>query len=183
MDKSTTQNSDLIHVLQKRFEQNMHRHEGLLWADVQAKIEASGEKLRSLHEMETTGGEPDVVGYDAATHTFVFYDCSPETPKGRRSLCYDQPAMESRKENKPENSAIELATAMHIALLTQEEYRHLQTLGQYDTKTSSWIVTPPDIRALGGALFADYRYGHVFVYHNGAESYYAVRGFRGSLQV
>ena len=183
MDLSVTQKSELIQVLQKRFEDYMERHEGLQWADVQAKIDANTDKLRSLYEMETTGGEPDVVGYDAATNTFVFYDCSIETPKGRRSLCYDQQAMDSRKENKPENSAIALADAMHIALLTQDEYRHLQTLGHYDIKTSSWILTPPDIRALGGALFADYRYGHVFVYHNGAESYYAVRGFRGSLHV
>ncbi|HET9528553.1 MAG TPA: DUF4256 domain-containing protein, partial [Pyrinomonadaceae bacterium] len=165
------------------FEKNMNRHKGVDWAKVQTKLETNTEKLWSLNEMETTGGEPDVVGHDKKTGEFVFYDCSAESPKGRRSVCYDREALEARKEHKPKDSAIDMATAMGIELLTEEQYRELQKLGTFDAKTSSWIVTPPDIRKLGGALFADFRYGHVFVYHNGAESYYAARGFRGSVRV
>ncbi|MBS3949373.1 MAG: DUF4256 domain-containing protein [Peptococcaceae bacterium] len=183
MDLLTEKREELFRVLTARFEKNMHRHEGLEWAKVQAKLESNGEKLWSLYEMERTGGEPDVVGLDKKTGEYVFYDCSEESPKGRRSLCYDRKAFESRKENKPEGNVIDRAAAMGIALLTEEEYRDLQKLGKYDTKTSSWIVTPSDIRKLGGAIFADFRYGNVFVYHNGAESYYAARGFRGSLRV
>lgn len=161
----------------------MNRHKGVDWAKVQTKLETNTEKLWSLNEMETTGGEPDVVGHDKKTGEFVFFDCSAESPKGRRSVCYDREALEARKEHKPKDSAIDMATAMGIELLTEEQYRELQKLGTFDAKTSSWIVTPPDIRKLGGALFADFRYGHVFVYHNGAESYYAARGFRGSVRV
>ncbi|MEF3302539.1 DUF4256 domain-containing protein [Paenibacillus sp. GYB003] len=174
---------ELIKIWKARFEKNMNRHEGLEWADVQAKLEANPEKLWSLHEMERTGGEPDVVGHDAKTGEYLFYDCSAESPKGRRSVCYDREALESRKEHKPENSAVEMAAAMGIELLTEEQYRELQKLGTFDTKTSSWVVTPARIRKLGGALFCDRRYDTVFVYHNGADSYYAARGFRGSLRV
>jgi len=173
----------LLTILKVRFEKNMDRHKGIEWSKVQAKLEAYSEKLWSLNEMEKTGGEPDVVGYDKKTDEYIFYDCSAESPKDRRSLCYDHEALESRKEHKPKNSAIEMAADMGIDLLTEEEYRELQKLGKFDTKTSSWIKTPSNIRKLGGAIFADFRYGNVFVYHNGAESYYAARGFRGSLRV
>ena len=161
----------------------MNRHKGLEWAKVQAKLKANNEKLWSLNEMERTGGEPDVVGFDKKTGEYIFYDCSEESPKVRRSLCYDSEALESRKEHKPKNNAIEMASAMGIDLLTEQEYRELQKLGNFDTKTSSWVKTPSHIRKLGGAIFCDFRYGSVFVYHNGAESYYAARGFRGSLRV
>jgi hypothetical protein len=175
---------DLLQVLEVRFEKNMRRHIGIAWADVRARLEGNAEALRSLREMEVTGGEPDVIGgRDKETGRFNFCDCSPESPIGRRSVCYDGDALESRKEHKPENSAVEMAAAMGIDLLTEEQYRELQKLGDFDTKTSSWITTPSDIRALGGALFCDRRYGKVFVYHNGAQSYYAARGFRGSLRV
>ena len=179
------QHKELLKTLKARFEKNMTRHKGLEWAKVQAKLDspAGGGKLWSLNEMESTGGEPDVVGYDKKTGEYIFYDCSPESPKDRRSVCYDHEALESRKEHKPRNSAVEMATDMGIELLSEEQYRKLQQLGKFDTKTSSWIITPPGIRKLGGAIFADYRYGTVFVYHNGAESYYAARGFRGSLSV
>ena len=174
---------ELLRTLKARFEKNMNRHKGLEWAKVQAKLEANTEKLWSLNEMERTGGEPDVVGHDKKTGEYIFYDCSVESPKGRRSLCYDGEALESRKENKPKNNAMDMAAAMGIELLTEEQYRELQELGDFDTKTSSWVQTPTDIRELGGALFCDRRYDHVFVYHNGAESYYAARAFRGSLRV
>ncbi len=174
---------ELLRALRARFEKNMNRHEGLAWKKIQTKLEANPDKLWSLYEMERTGGEPDVVGFDEKSGEYIFYDCSQESPKGRRSLCYDREALESRKENKPENSVIDMAGAMGIELLTEEEYRDLQKLGKYDTKTSSWLRTPSDIRKLGGAIFGDFRYGNVFVYHNGAESYYASRGFRGSLRV
>src|SRR5215475_8914724 len=174
---------ELLRALKARFEKNMNRHKGLEWAKVQAKLEANTEKLWSLYEMERTGGEPDVVGHDKKTGEHIFYDCSAESPKGRRSICYDREALESRKEHKPENSAIEMASAMGIELLSEEQYRELQKLGKFDMKTSNWVKTPSDIRKLGGAIFVDYRYGNVFVYHNGAESYYAARGFRGSLRV
>jgi hypothetical protein len=177
------QREHLLRTLQARFEKNKHRHEGLEWLDVQARLEANPDKLWSLHEMEKTGGEPDVVGRDPETGEYVFYDCAAESPKGRRSLCYDRDALESRKQHKPEGSAVEMAAAMGIELLTEEEYRELQKLGNFDTKTSSWVRTPEKIRKLGGALFCDRRYDTVFVYHNGAESYYAARGFRGSLRV
>ena len=180
---STKQQEELLGTLKARFEKNMNRHKGLEWADVKAKLEANAEKLWSLSEMEKTGGEPDVVGQDKKTNEYIFFDCSAESPKGRRSVCYDRKALESRKEHKPNNSAIDMAAAMGIELLTEEQYRELQKLGNFDTKTSSWIITPADIRKLGGALFADYRYGNVFVYHNGAESYYAARGFRGSVRI
>jgi hypothetical protein len=180
---SPQQRSALLSTLKDRFEKNRNRHTGLQWGNLQAKLEADPEKLWSLHQMESTGGEPDVVGYDKQTNEYIFYDCSPESPKGRRSVCYDREALESRKEHKPKNSAIDLATAMGIELLSEEQYRELQQLGDFDTKTSSWVQTPAPVRALGGALFGDYRYGNVFVYHNGAESYYGVRGFRGSLRV
>lgn len=173
----------LLGTLKARFEKNMNRHSGLEWAAVQARLEAKPEKLWSLSEMERTGGEPDVVGHDEKTGETIFYDCSAESPKGRRSLCYDREALEARKENKPAGSAVGMAADMGIELLTEEQYRELQKLGHFDTKTSSWLKTPSEIRQLGGAIFADYRYGHVFVYHNGAESYYAARGFRGSLRV
>jgi hypothetical protein len=175
--------AELLGTLKARFDRNMNRHKGLAWDKVRKRLEADPQKLRSLEEMERTGGEPDVVGYDSRTGEFVFYDCSAESPHGRRSLCYDREALESRKEHKPKDSAIGMAAAMGIELLTEEQYRELQTLGEFDTKTSSWLKTPPAIRKLGGAIFADRRYDHVFVYHNGAPSYYAARGFRGSLRV
>ena len=174
---------ELLSVLKTRFEKNMKRHKGIAWDKVQARLEANPEKLWSLDDMEVTGGEPDVVGYDNKTGEYIFYDCAAESPKGRRSVCYDHEALASRKEHKPENSAIEMAADMGIELLTEEQYRELQKLGNFDTKTSSWVKTPPDIRKLGGAIFCDRRYDTVFVYHNGAESYYAARGFRGSLKV
>lgn len=175
--------NELLAELKARFEKNMHRHKGLKWTDVAAKLEAAPDKMWSLAEMERTGGEPDVVAQDKKSAEYVFYDCSSESPKGRRSICYDGEALASRKEHKPKNSAIDLAAAMGIELLTEEQYRELQKLGDFDTKTSSWVKTPSDIRNLGGALFCDRRYGHVFTYHNGAESYYAARGFRGALRV
>jgi Protein of unknown function (DUF4256) len=177
------QREELLGTLKARFEKNMTRHKGLEWAKVQAKLEVNAEKLWSLNEMEITGGEPDVVGHDKTTGEFIFYDCSAESPKGRRSVCYDREALESRKEHKPKNSAIDMAAAMGIELLTEEQYRELQKLGNFEAKTSSWVKTPADIRKLGGAIFCDRRYDHVFVYHNGAESYYAARAFRGSLRV
>src|SRR5262244_1702031 len=179
---SPEQRNELLKALKARFEKNMNRHRGLEWAKVQAKLEAATEKLWSVNEMERTGGEPDVVAYDKKTGEYTFYDCSAESPKGRRSLCYDRAALDSRKEHKPENSAIDMAAAMGIELLTEEQYRQLQKLGEFDAKTSSWVKTPPEIRKLEGALFCDRRFDHVFVYHNGAESYYAARGFRGSLR-
>ncbi|AOW09688.1 DUF4256 domain-containing protein [Flavobacterium gilvum] len=172
-----------INILKTRFEKNKNRHLGLDWEKIHAKLKANPSKLWSLHEMEKTGGEPDVVGHDEKTDEYLFYDCSAESPKGRRSLCYDREALDSRKEFKPENSAIDLATEMGVEILTESEYRELQQLGKFDTKTSSWVKTPSDIRKLGGAIFADFRYANVFIYHNGASSYYAVRGFRGSLRV
>jgi len=177
------QTEELLKALKARFEKNMKRHEGIEWAEVQARLEVNPEKLWSLSEMEGTGGEPDVVGHDSKTGEYIFYDCSAESPKGRRSLCFDREALESRKQHKPENSAIDLAAAMGIELLTEEQYRELQKLGNFDLKTSSWVQTPANIRKLGGAIFCDRRYDTVFVYHNGAESYYAARGFRGSLRV
>jgi hypothetical protein len=180
---SPEQREELLRAMKTRFEKNMNRHKGLEWAKVQAKLAANTEKLWSLHEMERTGGEPDVVGHDIKTGEYIFYDCSAESPKGRRSLCYDREALEARKEHKPENNAIDMAAAMGIELLTEEQYRELQKLGNFDTKTSSWVKTPSAIRKLGGAIFCDRRYDHIFVYHNGAESYYAARGFRGSLRV
>jgi len=177
------QRAGLLRVLRDRFEKNMNRHKGLEWVEVQAKLEAYTEKLWSLNEMESTGGEPDVVGYDNKTGEYIFYDCSAESPKGRRNVCYDREALESRKEFKPKDSAMNMAVAMGIEILTEEQYRELQKLGNFDTKTSSWLITPADIRKLGGAIFADRRYDHVFVYHNGAESYYGARAFRGSLRV
>ena len=173
----------LLDILKARFEKNMNRHKGLAWDKVQAKLEANTKKLDALHEMEQTGGEPDVVGYDKKTGEYIFYDCSAETPKGRRSVCYDREGLESRKEHKPANNAIDMAAAMGIDLLTEEQYRELQQLGTFDTKTSSWLKVPPEIRKLGGAIFGDSRYGRVFVYHNGAQSYYSSRGFRGLLRV
>lgn len=180
---SPEQREELLRVLKARFEKNMNRHTGLVWANVQAKLEANTEKLWSINEMERTGGEPDVMGHDTTTGEYIFYDCSAETPKGRRSVCYDHEGQESRKEHPPENNALDMADAMGIELLSEEQYRELQKHGNFDTKTSSWVKTPSDIRKLGGALFADRRYGHVFVYHNSAPSYYASRAFRGSLRV
>ncbi|MDO9186862.1 MAG: DUF4256 domain-containing protein [Bacteroidia bacterium] len=177
------QQQELLKTLRGRFEKNMNRHKGIEWAKVQAKLEANPEKLWSLNEMEKTGGEPDVVAHDKKTGEYIFYDCSAESPKDRRSVCYDHEALESRKEHKPKNSAMEMASDMGIEILTEEQYRELQKLGNFDAKTSSWLKTPSDIRKLGGAIYADFRYGHVFVGHNGAESYYAARGFRGSLRV
>ena len=180
---SKKQREEILRALQARFEKNMKRHKGLEWAKVHAKLEANAEKLWSLHEMERTGGEPDLVGQDKKTGEYIFYDCSAESPKGRRSFCYDREALDSRKENKPKDSAVDLAAAMGVELLTEEQYRELQMLGDFDSKTSSWVKTPSAIRRLGGALFCDRRFDTVFVYHNGAESYYAARGFRGSLRV
>jgi len=180
---SREQREELLRALKARFEKNMNRHKGLEWAKVQAKLQANTAKLWSLNEMERTGGEPDVVGRDIKTGEYIFYDCSAESPKGRRSVCYDREALESRKEHKPKDNAIDMAAAMGIELLTEEEYRELQKLENFDLKTSSWVKTPAGIRKLGGALFCDRRYDTVFVYHNGAESYYAARGFRGSLRV
>jgi len=182
-DLGSEQRKELLGVLKARFEKNMNRHKGLEWDNAQARLEANTEKLWSIYEMERTGGEPDVVGHDKNTGEYIFYDCSAESPKGRRCLCYDRQALESRKEHKPENSAIDLAAAMGIELLTEDEYRELQKLGNFDSKTSSWVKTPSDIRKLGGALFCDRRYNTVFLYHNGAESYYAARAFRGLLRV
>lgn len=180
---SPEQHEEILGILKSRFEKNMNRHEGLEWAKVQAKLERNPEKLWSLNEMESTGGEPDVIDYDSQADEYIFYDCSKESPKGRRSICYDREALESRKEHKPRTSAMDMAAEMGIEILTEEQYRELQKLGNFDTKTSSWVKTPSTIRKLGGALFCDYRYDTVFVYHNGAESYYAARGFRGSLRV
>ena len=182
MTLSRKQREELLTALKARFEKNMSRHKDLEWAKVQAKLEAT-DKLWSLHEMERTGGEPDVVGHDKKTGEYIFYDCSAESPKGRRSLCYDREALDSRKENKPKDNAMDVAAAIGIELLTEEQYRELQKLGNFDTKTSSWVKTPSAIRKLGGALFCDRRYNTVFLYHNGAESYYAARAFRGSLRV
>lgn len=180
---SPEQRDDLLTVLKNRFESNMNRHKGIAWSKVLARLEARPEKLWALFEMERTGGEPDVVGHDRKSGEYLFYDCAPESPTGRRSLCYDRDGLESRKTFRPKNTAMDMASAMGIELLTEEHYRELQTMGTFDTKTSSWLKTPADIRKLGGALFADRRYGRVFVYHNSAPSYYAVRGFRGLLRV
>ncbi|HEY8410493.1 MAG TPA: DUF4256 domain-containing protein [Pyrinomonadaceae bacterium] len=180
---SPAQHAELLTTLKARFDKNMRRHKGLEWARVQAKLEANPEKVWSLSEMESTGGEPDVVGLEKKTGEVIFFDCSAESPKGRRSVCYDREALDARKEHKPKDSAIDMATAMGIELLTEEQYRELQKVGEFDTKTSSWVKTPSEIRKLGGALFCDRRYDHVFVYHNGADSYYAARGFRGSLKL
>lgn len=180
---STDQQEALLSVLEIRFEKNMQRHKGLEWNKILAKLQANPDKLASIDEMERTEGEPDVVGYDEKTGEYIFYDCSPESPKGRRSICYDHEALEKRKEHKPADSALNMAEEMGIKILTEEQYKELQKLGKFDSKTSSWIDTPSDIRKLGGALFSDFRYNTVFVYHNGADSYYAARGFRGSLRV
>ena len=183
LDLSPEQGVELIQILKERFEKNMNRHENLVWSKIQAKLEADPQKLASLKVMESTGGEPDVVDYDETTDEYIFYDCAAESPSGRRSLCYDGAAWESRKANKPASSALEMATAMGIELLSETQYRELQQLGNFDIKTSSWVQTPAEIRKLGGAIFCDRRYDHVFTYHNGAESYYAARGFRGLLKV
>lgn len=175
--------NELRGILKARFEKNRNRHQGMEWHEVEARLDSKPEKWWSLHQMERTGGEPDVVGHDQETGEYTFFDCSPESPKGRTSVCYDREGLDSRKEHKPKNNALDMAAAMGIELLTEEQYRELQTLGDFDTKTSSWVKTPAEIRKLGGALFCDRRYGHVFVYHNGAQSYYNVRGFRGSLNV
>lgn len=180
---SATQTAALLKTLQARFEKNSQRHKGIDWAKVEARLKTNTEKLWSLNEMEQSGGEPDVTGFDKKSGEYIFFDCSPESPAGRRSLCYDHKALQARKEHKPRDSAANMASAMGIELLTEEDYRALQLLGHFDTKTSSWIETPTEVRTLGGAVFADYRYGRVFVYHNGAESYYAARGFRGKLKV
>ena len=180
---SPEQCEELLNILKLRFERNMKRHKGIEWTKVQTRLNANAEKMWSLSEMEMTGGEPDVVGYDKKTGEYIFYDCSLQSPKGRRSVCYDTEALESRKQHKPKNSALGMAATMGIEILTEEQYRDLQKLGEFDTTTSSWVLTPENIRELGGALFCDRRYDHVFVYHNGAESYYAARGFRGSLRV
>lgn len=180
---SSSESEALLKIVKERFEKNANRHEGIEWNKVQAKLEVNPEKLWSLNEMERTGGEPDVVNYDKNTDEYTFYDCSAESPKERRSLCYDRQALDARKENKPKNSVIDVATTMGITLLSEEQYRELQKFGKFDTKTSSWIETPAEIRKLGGAIFADFRYGNVFIYHNGAESYYAARGFRGALKI
>ncbi|MDU5108798.1 MAG: DUF4256 domain-containing protein [Clostridium sp.] len=180
---SSEEYKDILEILKERFEKNMNRHKGIEWDEVQEKLEANTEKLWSLYEMERTGGEPDIIGYDEETGEYVFYDCSAESPKGRRSICYDREALESRKQNKPQNSVIDMALDIGIKVLTEEEYRELQKLGSFDVKTSSWVKTPDNIRKKGGAIFCDRRYDTVFVYHNGAESYYSARGFRGSLRV
>ena len=180
---SVIQQEELINTLKTRFENNINRHKGIEWSDVQSKLEANPEKLGPLNEMESTGGEPDVIAYDKKSGEYIFYDCSEESPKGRRSLCFDRAALDSRKEHKPKNSVIDMAAEMGIEILTEEQYRELQMLGKFDMKTSSWVKTPDNIRKLGGAIFCDYRYDTVFVYHNGAESYYAARGFRGKLRV
>ena len=180
---SPSQTQSLLSVLQQRFENNMNRHKGIKWDDVQARLEAGPEKLYTLDAMEETGGEPDVVGFDKKTGEYIIFDCAPESPKGRRSVCYDRQALDSRKEHKPKDSAVGMAQAMGVELLTEDQYRELQQLGEFDAKTSSWVATPENIRKKGGALFGDFRYGTVFFYHNGAESYYAARGFRGSLRV
>jgi hypothetical protein len=180
---SAAQREELLNKLKTRFEKHMNFHEGLKWSEVQAKLEANPDKLWSLNEMERTGGEPDVSACDQQTGEFIFYDCSAETPAGRRNVCYDRAALDGRKANKPETSALDMASAMGIDILSEEQYRELQKLGEFDSKTSSWVATPPSVRKLGGALFCDRRYGTVFVYHNGADSYYGVRGFRGSLRV
>jgi hypothetical protein len=180
---SAEQTEELLKTLKARFEKNMNRHKGIEWSKVKAKLETKPEKLWSLNEMETTGGEPDVVGYDKNADEYIFYDCSAESPKERRSLCYDRKALDSRKEHKPKDNALDMAAAMGIELLTEEQYRELQQMGEFDLKTSSWVITPSEIRKHGGAIFCDRRYDHVFTYHNGAESYYAARGFRGSLRV
>lgn len=182
-DLAPEQCVELLKILKVRFEKNMNRHKGFEWNKVQAKLESDTEKLWSINEMERTGGEPDVVGDDNKTGEYIYYDCSAESPKGRRSVCYDREALESRKEYKPENNAVDMAAAMGIELLSEEQYRELQKFGNFDTKTSGWVITPAEIRKLGGALFCDRRYNHVFVYHNGADSYYAARGFRGSLKI
>ena len=183
MELSTEQRDELLKTLKARFEKHVSRHKGLEWANVQAKLEANSDKLWSLGEMERTGGEPDVVGYDKKTGEYLFYDCSAESPQDRRSLCYDRAALDARKANKPADSAMDMAAAIGVELLTEEQYRELQKLGKFDTKTSSWLKTPPDIRKLGGSIFGDRRYDTVFIYHNGADSYYAARGFRGALKV
>src|SRR5215469_13172501 len=183
MTLSEKQREELLKALKARFEKNMNRHKGLAWVKVQARLEADAEKLWLLNEMERTGGEPDVVGHDKKTGEYIFYDCSAESPRGRRNVCYDREALESRKEHKPGNSAMDMAAAMGIELLTEEQYRELQKLGTFDAKTSSWVKTPSDVRNLGGALFCDFGFGRVFVFHNGAESYYAARGFRGSIRI
>jgi hypothetical protein len=180
---SPQQREELLSSLKARFEKHMSRHKGLEWAKVQGKLEADTAKLWSLNEMERTGGEPDIIGYDKKAGEYIFYDCSAESPKGRRSICYDREALDARKEHKPKDSAVDMATAIGIEILTEEQYRELQKLGEFDTKTSSWVKTPSDIRKLGGALYCDRRYEHVFLYHNGAESYYTARAFRGSLKV
>jgi hypothetical protein len=180
---SPEQREEILKTLKTRFEKNMNRHKGVEWSKVEAKLEANAEKLWSLNEMERTGGEPDVVGYDKKTGEFIFYDCSAESPKGRRSVCYDREALDARKEHKPKDCATDMAAAIGVELLTEEQYRELQQLGEFDAKTSSWVKTPSDIRKLGGALFCDRRYDHVFVYHNGADSYYGARGFRGSIRI
>jgi Protein of unknown function (DUF4256) len=182
-DLSPGERKELLSILRGRFEKNMNRHKGVEWAKVQSNLEANAGKMWSLNEMERTGGEPDVIGYDKKTGEYIFYDCSAESPNGRRSVCYDREGLESRKEFKPENNAVDMAADMGIEILTEEQYRELQQLGKFDAKTSSWIKTPAGIRKLGGAIFADFRYGNVFVYHNGAQSYYAGRAFRGSLRV
>ncbi len=179
----TAEREELLQILKARFEKHKNRHKNLAWDDVQKKLEANADKLWSLNEMEQTGGEPDVIGYDKKAGEYIFCDCSAESPKGRRSICYDRAGLESRKEHKPDNNAIDMAAAMGIEMLTEEQYRELQQLGNFDTKTSSWLKTPPEIRKLGGAIFGDYRYGTVFVYHNGAQSYYSGRAFRGLLKV
>jgi len=182
-EQSPEPHQELFNTLKTRFEKNMNRHKGLEWSHVESKLNVNINKLLSLHEMERTGGEPDVVDYEKDTDMYIFYDCSEESPKGRRNCCYDRDALDARKEYKPENNAIDIATSMGIELLTQEQYRALQNLGNFDMKTSSWVLTPTAIRKLGGAVFGDRRYNHVFFYHNGAQSYYAARGFRGSLKV
>jgi hypothetical protein len=182
-ETSVEQSGDFFELLRTRFESNMERHKTLRWLKVAARIEAQPDKLLVLHEMERTGGEPDVVGHDKQTGEYIFFDCSTETPQGRRGVCYDREGLQSRKEHKPANSAIDMAANIGIELLTEQEYRELQTLGTFDTKTSSWLKTPPEMRQLGGAIFGDFRYGQVFIYHNGAQSYYGVRGFRGSVRV